>query len=570
MENITFVVDLIAIIIAGFFGGIIAKALKQPLILGYIIAGIIVGPNTVGYVVKEVDQIQILAEIGVALLLFSLGIEFSLGELKPIGKIAGFGAMIQVTLTLVLGFFLGQFLGWNKLASFCLAISIISSSTAVILKSLVSTGHVSALSGRVMLGMSIVQDITVLPLMIILIGLKDVGGETGSSLGFLQPIMMVALFVGVMFLFGSRIIPVFLRWVASFKSQEIFLLSVIVVSLGIGYISYLFGLSLSFGAFVAGLVLAGSDYAHKALSEMTPVRDIFALLFFVSVGMLLNPMFIVTNFGTILILVTVACVGRGVILSLLTWFFGYRNVIPYAALLGMIPISEIGFIVISSSLSEKIITDFQYSAILNMIVVSMLIGPPISLLTAPLYKASQKWFKKPTGQMTAAKFSEEKLSDHVILAGGRYLARYIARALQLLNIPYVIVEPNHQTFGFAQAEGLNVLFGEPNQRLVLQAAGVETAKVVLITAKDRGMIRAIIEAAREIRPDTPFVVQYEGHDGAELLSEIGVEEIVQPEHQIGIEMLRRSFQRMDLLTAQVEEYVEKIESELLYKTSQQT
>ncbi len=562
MENIDFVADLIVIIIAGLFGGILARAFRQPLILGYIVAGILVGPNTGGYVVKDVQQIQILAEIGVALLLFTLGVEFSIQELKPIGKIAGFGAVIQVALTLLLGFLLGRFFQWNTLASFCLAISIISSSTAVILKSLVTTGHVSALSGRVTLGMSIVQDVMVLPLMIVLIGFK--GMDDGASLlGFMQPIFMVALFVGLMVLFGSRVIPAFLKFVASWKSQEIFLLSVIVVSLGIGYVSYKFGLSRSFGACVAGRVLAGSDYAHKALSEMTPVRDIFALLFFVSVGMLLDPMFIVAHFGTILVLVSVACLGRGIILAVLTWSFGYRNVIPYAALLGMLPISEIGFVVISSSLQNGIITETEYSYILNMIVVSMLVGPPISLLTAPVYRFSQKWFSR--NRHATITVSETKLTDHVIIAGGRYLARYIGRALSELGIPYVIIEPNHQMFVFAQMEKLNVLFGEPHQRLILQAAGIDSAKTVLVTAKNRNTIRAIVEAAQETRPDVPFIVQYEGYDGAELLDELRLDGFIQPEHQVGIEMLRQSFVRLGIDEKRIDEYLEQIRTRLLHR-----
>ncbi len=561
-----FVADLIVIILAGLLGGLVAKVLKQPLILGYIVAGIIVGPNTAGYNVTQVDQINILAEIGVALLLFSLGIEFSLEELKPIRKIAGFGALIQVALTLLFGYFLGKAVGWSNLASFCLAISIISSSTAVILKSLVTTGHVTSLSGRVMLGMSIVQDIMVLPLMIVLIGLKNVGD--GSQLGFLQPIGMVVLFVGIMVLIGSRIIPKILHYIAAWGSQEIFLLTVVAISLGVGYVSFKLGLSLSFGAFVAGLVLAGSDYGNKALSEMIPLRDMFGLLFFVSVGMLLDPMFIVQHFGTILLLGLVACLGRGIILSILTWSFGYRNIIPIAALLGMLPISEIGFIVISSALQHQIIDKEVYSYILNMIVLSMLIGPPISIFTGPIYIWSQRLFKRNRHETIT--ISETRPRDHVVIAGGRYLARFIGRALELLNVPYVIIEPNHQLFVFAQLEKLNVIFGEPHQRLIQQAAGVEDARIVLITAKSRASIRGIVETARDIRPDARFVVQYEGYDGAELLEELGIEKIVQPEYEVGIEMLRRSLVALKIPGGETEEQLDRIRERLLHKRVRET
>lgn len=558
-----FVVDIVMIIAAGFLGGVLAKISRQPIILGYIIAGIIIGPKTGGYIVHEIKNVETLAEIGVALLLFSVGIEFSIKDLKPIRRIAGAGAIIQVILTLILGFIIGKAFGWTPLACFTLGISIISSSTAVILKSLVTTGHVSSLSGRVMLGMSIVQDVIVLPLMIVLVSLKD---AKGGFLSVLEPVFMVVLFVGLMFAFGSKIIPLILKFVAKLKSQEIFLLAVISISLGIGYISYLFGLSFSFGAFVAGLVLAGSDYAHKALSEMSPVRDIFSLMFFVSVGMLLDPRFIVSNFGQILLLVSVACFGRGIILSLMCKVFHYRNVIPYAAFFGMLPISEMGFVVISSSQGAGIITEEQYSYILNMIVISMLIGPPISLCTGPVYAWARKTFKpKKSSSIT---LSNTGLRNHVILAGGGEQSRFIGRSLELLHVPYMIIEPNHQSFLVSQLEKYHVLFGEPQQRLILKAAGVDDARIVLLSIKEPAGIKAVVNVIREIRTDLRIIVQCEGFDGKEILSDFEENDLVQTEYEVGVEMLRRSLLSLDLHGSLVEEQIAQIGPEMIHQSNE--
>ena len=560
-----FIIDLIWVLIVGLAGGIVAKSLKQPLIIGYIIAGVVIGSNTGGVTVVSEDMIHILAEVGVALLLFSLGIEFSIRDLKPIGRIAGLGALIQVAVTLVLGFGLGRWLGWASLPSFCLAISIVSSSTAVILKSLVSAGHVGSLSGRVMLGLSIVQDLTVIPLMIVLMSLHNSGG--GSILEIMTPIGMAVLFVALMVVFGSRLIPQVLKFVACWQSQELFLFTVVAISLGIGYISHAFGLSLAFGAFVAGLVLAGSDYGNKALSEMIPLRDLFALVFFVSVGMMLQPEFIWNNIGTLSIMVCVTCIGRGLILGGLCWGFGYRNVIPLAAFLGMMPISEIGFIVISQAAAPgepggkgPVIDHYVYSMILNMIVLSMIIGPFVSGFTASLYKIFGKVFRK---DVTHIELKETGLDMHVVIAGGRYLGRYIARVLRFLELPYVVIEPNHQMFVKFQLEGINVLFGDPSHPTILEAANIERARLLLITTDAYTEIVGITKASREINPDLRIVVQHEGQDNIKEFADLKIDEVVHPEYEVGLEMLRQSLISQHVSTQETEIYLDKIR-QMLY------
>ena len=562
------ITDLIWILLGGLVGGMIAKALKQPLIIGYIIAGVIVGPNTPGITVVSEGMIADLAEIGVALLLFSLGIEFSLRELKPIGRIAGFGAIIQVAITLAFGFALGHGLGWNNLSSFCLGISIVSSSTAVILKSLVASGHVGALSGRVMLGMSIVQDLTVIPLMIVLMSLHDSGG--GSFWETAKPVGLALVFVGIMAIVGSRVIPKLLKFVAHWQSQELFLFTVIAISLGIGGVSFAFGLSLAFGAFVAGLVLAGSDYGNKALSELIPLRDLFALVFFVSVGMMLQPVFIWQNIGEISLLVAVACIGRGIILGGLCWSFGYRNVIPLAALLGMMPISEIGFIVIQqASVGDSkgpVIDDYVYSMILNMIVLSMVIGPFVAGFTAPLYGMVGKIFRRAVPQI---KIDVQSLQQHVVIAGGGFLGRYIAHVMKFLKLPYVVIEPNHRMFVQMQSEKLNILFGDPTQRTILAAAHIDKARLLLITTDAYADIVGMTHAVKEIVPDLRIVVQYEGHDNLQSLRELGIDEVVQPEYEVGLEMLRQALNSQQVSTQETEHYLDEVR-QMLYTPLEST
>ena len=549
--------DFVAVVIVGLIGGLLAKAFRQPLILGYIIAGVVVGQSTPGFQLSDPDAIIQLADFGVALLLFSLGLEFSVRDLKPIWKIAGFGAGIQVALTLLLGFLLGRALGWEPLPSFCLGICIVSSSTAVIMKSLSGIGQMGTLSSRVMLGMSIAQDMTVIPLLLVLLSMKT-GGI--SIINVFWPLFVATLFVGVTFLVGNRILPRMLRLIARLNSQELFLLCVLTIALGIGYIAQCLELSFAFGTFIAGLVLNGSAYGHKALSELIPLRDVFAMVFFASVGTFLDPMFVWANMGTILLVVVVACLGRGLILSGVSWLFGYRNVIPLAALLGMFPISEIGFIAINQAMKADVIGPDKFSIILNAIVISMIIGPITTGFTGPIYAWKKRRWPKVT--VDTYNIEETALKDHVVIAGSGHLARYMAAILRKIGLRYVLIDPLHSDFVLSREAGLSTIFGDPKQAAILTIAHVQNAKIFIVTTDALSETLGIIRAARSLKPDLTIISQSEGDDNVELLRAEKIHEVVQPEYEIGLEMLRQAMLAMNVSTFETQQLLDRVRDEL--------
>jgi CPA2 family monovalent cation:H+ antiporter-2 len=264
--------DVVIIIIAGLVGALFAHRLKQPLMLGYILAGILVGPFTGGVTVGGIHEIEKLAEIGVALLLFAIGLEFSLKELRPVRSIALLGTPIQIVITAFLGFIIGRWFGWDVLPSIWLGALVSFSSTMVILKTLMNQGMMGTLSSRVMIGVLIVQDLAVIPLMIILPQLSN--PKAGLPLLGLAAVK-ATVFLTLMLYLGTKWLPRLLAMIARWESRELFLLSVTAIGLGIGYATYLFGLSFAFGAFVAGIVLSESDYGHQALSDIIPLRDLF-------------------------------------------------------------------------------------------------------------------------------------------------------------------------------------------------------------------------------------------------------------------------------------------------------
>ena len=404
--------DIAIIVTAALLGGIVAQILRQPLIIGYILAGVFVGPYSGGLSVSDVHNIEKLAEIGVALLLFALGLEFSLRELKPVRNIALIGTPIQIVLTTAYGFGIGQLMGWGWVPSVWFGALISLSSTMVILKTLEKQGMLGTLSSRVMIGVLIMQDLAVIPMLIIL---PQLNAPDGGWRILAWAVVKAAVFMVIVIIAGSRIIPRVMRFVTNWNSRELFLVATTALGLGIGYGTYLFGLSFAFGAFVSGLLLSESDYAYQALSDIIPLRDIFSLLFFTSIGMLLNPWYLVDHLGLILFLVVVVMLGKALILAVLSRIFRYRNVIPLAMGLGLSQVGEFSFVLGLVGLNTKSISSEFYTMVLTMTIVTMLLTPFISGLTAPLYAVWCRW-RKPV-RLEAIHFPKTGLHDHLVIAG---------------------------------------------------------------------------------------------------------------------------------------------------------
>ncbi|HHY57040.1 MAG TPA: portal protein, partial [Chloroflexi bacterium] len=431
--------DIAIIIVAALIGGLVAQLLRQPLIVGYILAGVIVGPYTGGVTVGSIDDIALLAEIGVALLLFTLGIEFSLKELAPVRRIALIGTPIQMALTVAVGYGVGQWLGLDWVAALWFGAVISTSNTMIVLKTLSARGLMGTLSSRVMLGIFVVQDLCVMAIMLVL---PYIGGDAFDVGALLFAIVRAGLFLGAMLLIGTRIIPWLMRRIARWESRELFLITVTALGLGVGYAAFLAGLSFAFGAFLAGLVISESDYNVQALGEVIPLRDIFAMIFFVSVGMLLDPAFLFANLATVLLVVAMVVVSKALIFGGLTRLFGYRNVIPLATALALFQFGEFSFVLARVGVTDGIFSPDTYSLILSAALVSILITPPAFSLIQPLYGLQQRLFR--AGPMATFDLPEQGLRDHVVIAGAGRVGQFVAGMLHRLHVPVIAIELNQQ------------------------------------------------------------------------------------------------------------------------------
>jgi CPA2 family monovalent cation:H+ antiporter-2 len=549
--------DIAIIIVAALLGGLIAQMLRQPLIIGYILAGVAVGPYTGGITVTEIHNIELLAEIGVALLLFALGLEFSLKELKPVRKVALIGTPIQMILTIALGFGIGRLLGFGDIPSLWIGAIISLSSTMIILKTMMSRGLIGTLSSRVMVGMLIVQDLAVIPLMIILPQLSN--PDAGFSiLGW--AVLKAAGFLFLMIVIGTRILPAVMVYVASWGSREFFLLSVTAIGIGVGYATYLVGLSFAFGAFVAGMVLSESDYSHQALSDIIPLRDIFGMLFFVSVGMLLNIDFLFANLKTILLMVLLIVIGKGLIFGSLVRLFGYRNVIPLAVGLGLFQVGEFAFVLAGTGLATKSISSGLYSLMLTTAVITMILTPFLSLMTSPLYAMRKKRFKsEPIQTMNIPKTG---LHKHVVIAGVGKIGSYVAHVFRKLKIDFVLIEMDFHQVNRLKREELPMIYGDVSQPVLLKAARIAEASLLIITTPSVVMSQSIVENSRKINPKIQIITRAENRDIMMALYQLGVNEIVQPQLEAGLEITRLALSFLRVPTDDIKRFTDEIRHEL--------
>lgn len=549
--------DIILLVVAAFFSGLLMQRLGQPLILGYILVGVLLGPYTGGLTVSSIHEIELLAEIGVALLLFALGLEFSIKDLKPVKKVALIGTPIQITLTIGLGFGIGHLMGWEWKPSLWLGALISLSSTMVILKTLMNQGWLGTLSSKVMIGMLIVQDLAVVPFMVILPQMNNPAVGL-PALGFAA--LKAAVFISGMILLGTRLLPRLMTHIVKLGSRELFLLAVTAIGLGIGYLTYLVGLSFAFGAFVAGLVLSESDYGHQALSDIVPVRDLFGLLFFASVGMLLDTVFLIEHLGQVLVLVLVVGIGKGCIFALLVRVFKYGNVVPLAVGLGLFQIGEFSFVLARMGVATNSIASDVYSLVLTTAVVTMALTPLVSEQTTRLYALKKRWFRhEPLDSMN---LPEAGLRDHVVIAGGGRIGFQIAQVLKRLGLQFVIIELDQRRVEQARIEDMPVVYGDASHEIVLEAAEIGSAILLLVTTPGIVVARSIVVHAQKLNRRIEIVARSSGAEFIETFKDLNVSEVVLPEFEAGLEMTRKALVSLRIPAPEIQQYTESLRQEL--------
>ena len=555
MDEFSLILDMAVVLGAALAGGMAARFLKQSAIIGYLLAGVVIGPHALG-LIQESDEIRVLATIGVVLLLFTLGVKLSLREMIRVRRVAIGGGIFQLLATTGLGIGVASLLGWSLQEAVILGFLIAISSTMVVIGMLTQRGELETVHGRVMIGILLVQDIAAAFMMFILPVLGDSAGNLASVLGL--AVLKAGVFLALVLFLGAWVVPRFIRRVAGRGSRELFILSGAVLCFGGAFAAYYFGLSAALGAFAVGLLISESDFAHQVLGDMIPLRDIFAAIFFVSVGMLIDLPFMAANINTVIAIVVTIVLGKFVICSAAARLFGYGGKAILLVGAGMIQIGEFSFVLAELGLGTGAISERLYSLILASAMISIILTPFIYSLTSNLStRLIQARVLRPLMPADAPQSVEEvaKISDHVVICGHGRVGGNVAQMLRQLQIPHVVIDLDPAVISSLRDRGIPCIYGDAGNREVLSKAGLKDAALLLIAMPDPTAARLALDHALRINPQLDVVARVHSDFELDFLRGRGASELVQPELEASIELARHTLCRLGFSEDKVQEFI---------------
>ena len=537
--ELNLIVEMVTVMGAATAGGYLASRLKQPVLLGYLFGGMMVGPTGLGLITLESD-IKVLAEIGVVLLLFALGVEFSLKDLLRLKSIAIGGGSLQIVLTMLLGGGLAYLTGWvDTLPKAVFLGAVLSlSSTAVVLKSTIERNEVQTTHGQIMLAILIVQDLGLGLMLAVLPALTEPGDAIATQLAI--AVLSVAIFLGLAIVVGKWLMPSLIRRLARQGSQELFLLGILVVCLGIALLTSAAGLGIEMGAFVAGLMVANVEYADHALDRVLPMRDVFATLFFASIGLLIDPGFLWNNAWVLGGLVAVTMLGKAAIVTGIVRGFGYPLKTALTVGTGINQIGEFSFVLASVAKGAGLFSDRLYALIVGTTAVTLLLTPlllkitPYLLLQMEHSSRFSLWLQGHAPEL--GEVDGEELIGHVVVAGFGRTGQMLVRMLYFQGHPVLVIDNNEAALQLLRDRKIPYLFGDASSALVLEKANLPDARSMAITLPDPMATRLTLNRALSLAPDLDITVRAHVDEEINTLYQLGAQEVVQPEFEAALEM----------------------------------
>ncbi len=535
-EELHLITNVAIAVTVALIGGLVAHRLRQSVIVGYLLAGVAIGPGTPGFV-GDRGEIAALAEVGVLFLMFALGIEFSLKELARVKGVAIVGTSAQVLLLIAAGVGLGALFGWPLGQGLFFGGIISISSTMVILKTLLDRGEVASNHGRVLLSMLIVQDLAVVILIVLL---PQLAGDSGIALGQLALTVAKAVgFIAATLFLGARVVPRFMERVERLGSAELFLLTAVVLALGTASLSALLGLSPALGAFLGGLLLTESEFDHRVVAEVVPMRNLFATLFFVSIGMLIDPAFIVNNLPTVIGLALLIAVLKALItlLAVLPFRVGGRTAVFTS--LGMVQIGEFSYLLAREGVEVGAVSATLNNLVLTSSVLTIVLTPPAFALAPKLEGFLSRL--PAVGRVFAARpqvwGEETQLHDHVVVIGYGRVGRHLVNGLRSNGVPVAVVEQDLHLAQELTSEGVPAVYGDASHPSILGAAHPERARLVAVALPDSGATRAAVLNVRRANPAVPILARMPREDDEQELSRAGATALIAPERAGAMLML---------------------------------
>lgn len=532
------VTALLIIVVASVLGGFLAKVLRLPALVGYIISGIIFG----AILPQSLKSVSELAQIGTILLLFSVGVELSFNRLSRFFKIAVFGSLIQIALTIAVLLLILSLFHLPIIVSVVFAIGFSLSSTAVVVKILSDRGEIETIHGEIMLGWLLVQDLAVIPIMVILpvFGLNGVGWVGMVLVSLLKAGILVASVV----FFGKMIVPWLLHKIASQNSRELLLLSSVALALGVAGIASLFGVSPALGAFLAGVVISESQEHHAIFAETRPLRDLFVALFFVTLGLLVTPGVIIFKLPLVLTLTAAVLIIKTLIVFGISTAFGYKGKTGVNISLGLSQVGEFSFVIFSAAMGLSILSP-EYTTVGISVALLSLIAAPILIKSAvPLWRKMRDMTQKipflyslfASGEKMNKEVSG--MSDHIIICGYGRVGSWIGKALREYGIPFVVIDYNQKVVQELRDAGTTVIYGDPTEPEVLEAVGVRGAKAIILAIPDRIAQETLITYVQTVAPEVKIISRAHLDSDWDKLKTLKVDKVVQPEFEAAVAIIR--------------------------------
>ena len=538
-SDLTLIVDMVTVLGAATVGGYVASRFQQPAILGYLLGGMVIGPAGL-HLISTADDIQVMSEIGVALLLFALGVEFSFKELLRVRRIAFGGGALQILLTIALGAGITYAMGWvdSVPPAIFLGAVLSLSSTAVVLKSLIERNEVRTPHGQVMLGMLVVQDLGLGVMVAVLPALTQPADAIGMAL--VTASLKAIIFLSLALIAGRWLIPPLVRSLARSGSQEIFLLGILVLCLGIALFTSKLGLGIEMGAFVAGLTVSNVEYADHALDRILPMRDVFATLFFASIGVLIDPSFLLANIWSLAGLVAIAMLGKAAIVGGVVKGFGYPLRTAITVGLGINQIGEFSFVLAGVAQSQGLFSDELYGLTVGTTAATLLITPFLLKATPDLLRWLDQsalfntWFTLSPDPETVD--FDKPLTDRVVVAGFGRVGQTLVRMLYFQGYNILVIDNDEARLQTLRDRRIPYIFGDASSQLVLEKAQLDTAKGLAIALPDPFATRLTLKRALSLAPDLDITVRAHAQDEIDILYQLGAQEVVQPEFEASLEM----------------------------------
>ena len=535
--------------------GFLAARLKLPALVGYLLAGVLIGPGTPGFVADMAIAAQ-LSEIGVMLLMFGVGLHFSIDDLMAVRKIALPGAIAQMAVATLLGMAVAHWWGWSPGAGLVFGLSLSVASTVVLLKALESRGSLDTMNGRIAVGWLIVEDLAMVLVLVLLPALAGALGGQGSAaagdagalwttLG--RTLLQVVVFVALMLVVGRRVFPWLLWQVTKTGSRELFTLCVVAAAVTIAYGSAaLFGVSFALGAFFAGMVLRGSEFSHRAAQDSLPLRDAFAVLFFVGVGMLFEPRVLVEQPLQVLAVVGIIVLGKSLAAAAVVLLFRYPLNTALTVSASLAQIGEFSFILAGLGVSLKLLPAEGPSLILAGALISIALNPLVFKAIEPL----QRWLRQHSELARKLEARDDPLAElpadtearylarQVVIVGHGRVGRHITAALGEAGVPYVVADQNRERVEALRSEGCAAVLGDASDPAVLIQAHIARARMLVIAVPDTVGVRRMMEVARTLNPGIQIVVRSHSEQQAERLRDDGADQVFLGERELAQAMVR--------------------------------